>query len=100
MFGRIFRFRKPSSGFDNDLRPDGFPIYQSRIFFREYLERFTLYSDRIAVGLDLLFKIPHYRIVFEEVRKRFRIREVVYSNEIDVRVAERGTHHVAADPAK
>ena len=50
--------------------------------------------------LDFRVQIAEHRVVLQQVRERRRIGEVVDRHEIDVRVAERGAHDVAADAAE
>ena len=41
-----------------------------------------------SVGRDLVIEIAEHRIVFQKMRERLRVRQIVDGDEIDVRVAE------------
>jgi hypothetical protein len=47
-----------------------------------------------------MIKIAHYRVVFEQVRERPGIRQVIHGHKIDVVVAETRTHDISPDAAK
>ena len=47
-----------------------------------------------------MVEIAHYRIVFEQVRERFGVGQVIYRNQVDVSVAEPRSDQCAANPAK
>jgi hypothetical protein len=48
----------------------------------------------------VLREIAEHGIVLQQVRQRFGIRNVVYSNELNVPVSDRGAHNIASDAAK
>ena len=48
----------------------------------------------------LRVQVAEHRIVFEQVRERVRAGQIVDGDEVDVPVAERRAHDVAADAAE
>jgi len=47
-----------------------------------------------------MIEISENRIVLEKVRKRLRVRKIIYGYEIDIRITDRGSIDIAPDPAK
>src|SRR5882672_2508185 len=60
----------------------------------------SLNRNPIAGGLDIMAEIPQHRIVFQKVRQRFSISNVVDRHKIDVFVAERRAKDIASDSTK
>ena len=67
---------------------------------RQHLELVAVDRDAVGLGLDLRVQVAEHRVVLQQMRKRVRAREVVDGDKVDVLVAERGAHDVAADAAE
>jgi hypothetical protein len=85
---------------EDDVDAEILPRQLRRIAHRQHLELVAVDDDRIALGLDFRVQVAEHRIVFEQMRQRMRAREIVHRDEVDVVVAERRTHDVAADAAE
>ena len=100
VFARVGALGKKAGGFDNDLCAHRSPIEFGGILHAENFEGFAVYGNRIVRVRDLVRKIAENRIVFQQVRQRLGIRDVVDGHNLDGRVAERGAKNIAADAAK
>src|SRR5207302_5505456 len=57
-------------------------------------------GDSMIGSLDIVMQITQHRIVFQKMRQRLRVGNIVDRDEVDVLVAQRGAKDVAADAAK
>ena len=55
---------------------------------------------RVAGRADRHGEVAEHRVVLQQVRERRGVGDVVDRDEVDVLVAERGAHDVAADPSE
>src|SRR5712692_463406 len=95
MFLCILSFREPARRFDHDLRAHRLPRNRRRVALREYPEFFALNLDSVFRRRNIMMKIAQHRIVFQEVRQRLCISDVVDRDEIDILVTERRTKNIA-----
>ena len=65
-------------------------------------DRLAVHDERVALRFDGAGKAPVHRVVFQEVRQRLRVGDVVDADEFDVGLLGRGgrAHHVAADASE
>ena len=64
------------------------------------MELFSFDYDSMIGSFDIVMQIAQHRIVFQKMRQRLRIGNIVDGDEVDILVAQRGAKDVAADAAK
>ncbi len=86
--------------FEHDIDAEVFPGKLSRILDGQHLELVTVHRDARFARLDCGVQVAQHGVVLEQVGQRGGAGQVVDGDEIDIVVAERGPHDVAADAAK
>ena len=77
-----------------------FLLYRRRIAQLQHLEFVAVDGNRVGISLHLRVKVPEDRVVLQQMGKRMGAGDVVDRDEVDILVAERGPHDVAADAAE
>ena len=88
VLARVFGFGEKSGRLDHDLRAHRFPVDCRRISLREHAKLPALNLDAAFRGADLVMQIPEDGIVFEQVRERLCVRQIVYGHKVNIRVAD------------
>ena len=89
--------REEAGGLEHDVDAEVLPRQLRRIAQRQDLERVAVDRDRVVLGLDPGVQVAQDRVVFQQVRERCRAGQIVDGDEVDVLVAQRRAHDVAAD---
>ena len=85
---------------EHDVDAEVLPRQLRRIAQRQHLELVAVDRDAVVLGLDVRVQVAEHRVVLQQVRERVRARQIVDRDEVDVLVAERRAHDVAADAAE
>ena len=100
VLGRVVALGEEAGRFEDDVDAEVLPGQLGRVAHREHLELVAVDRDGVFSRFDLRVQVAEHRVVLEQVRQRRRVGEIVHRDEIDVLVAERGAHDVAADAAE
>ena len=85
---------------DNDLRSDRFPIQIGRILLGEDFDLSVANTDGVFTRMYLFFKIAKNRVIFQQMRQRLRIREIVDRNKFNIRIVERRPDYVSSNTSE
>ena len=89
-----------SRRFDNDLHAKFAPRQLGRIAFGQHLQRLAVEKNSPALSFDLMTERPVDRIVFEQMRERGRVGNVVDGDDFDIFFGQRRPQKHPADPAE
>ena len=82
---------------EHDVDAEVLPRKLRRVAERHHLEDIAVDGNAVALHFDLRLQVAEHRVVLQQVRERGGVGQVVHRDEIDVLVAERRPHDVAAD---
>ncbi len=99
LFG-IVRVGETAGRFHHNLNAQRLPVQQRRVLLREDLYLLAVDDNGVAFGLNVGFKIAEDRVVLEKVGQSLRAGEIVYGDDIDVRIVKRCAENIAANTAK
>src|SRR5205823_741599 len=77
-----------SRGLDYHLRAHRLPGQRSRVFLLKNLDGFLVDRDAVGSRADVVWKVAEDRIVLQQMRQGFGIREVVNRYELEIRVIQ------------
>ncbi len=100
VLARVGPCREQARGFDHDRRADRSPVELRGVLDAENLEALAINGDRVVRVGHLIGKIAEDRIVFQQMRERLRIRDVVDGYDFDRGIAKRRAKDVAADASE
>ena len=100
MLFRVGTLGEKTGGLDDNVRADGGPVNFGRIFRLENLEALPFHGDSAFRVRDAVRQVAEDGVVFQKVRERFGIGDVIDGDELNVLVVERGAHDVASDAAE
>src|SRR6185437_1822160 len=66
----------------------------------EHFDRLAVHGDRVFPVRHLIRQIAENRIVFEQVRERLRIRNIVHGDDFNRGITQRRAENIAADASK
>jgi hypothetical protein len=91
-----------SGGLENDVDAEVFPRERRRVLLGEYSDFVAVDGDRAVSSLDVALVRAVNRIVFEQVRERVRMSQVIHGDELDVgdTLLLRGAKHLPTDSSK
>ena len=89
-----------AGGFNNDFRANRSPVELRRVLRAEYPEGFAVYRDAVFRVGHLMRQIAEHGIVFQQMRERFGVRDVVHRDELNILVVDRRPHDVASNTAE
>ena len=96
----FFAFGENAGGFDDDFGTDRGPIEFGGILHFENAEGFPVHGDGVVTGGDVVRQIAENGIVFQQMRERLGIGDVVHRDDLNRGIAERRAINIAADPAE
>ncbi len=85
---------------EHDVDAQILPGQLGRVAQRQHFELVAVHGDAVGFGLDLRVQVAQHRVVLQQVGERVRAGQIVDCDEIDVLIAERGAHDVAADASE
>ena len=85
-------------GLEHDVHAEILPRQLRRVLDRQHLEFVVFDPDGALACLHARLEVPEHGVVFQQVRQRRRVRQIVHRDEVDVAPAERCPHDVAPDP--
>src|ERR1019366_7156696 len=85
---------------DDHLRSDRIPGQSRGIFLLEDFDDLAVDGNAVGAGGDCMRQVAEDRGVLEQVCQRFGIGEIVYGDEVEVLVRERGAENIASDASK
>src|ERR1700689_1395678 len=100
MFPGVSPLGKNSRGFDDDVRSHTGPVDFAGILYLEHFECLAVDGDCVVRVRDGLRQVAEDGVVLEQMREGLGVRNIVYRDELDVLVIERGAHDVPTDTAK
>ena len=100
VLGGVVAVGEEAGRLEHDVDAEILPRQLRRIAQRQHLELVAVDRDAVALRLDSRVQVAEHRVVLQQVRERVRARQVVDRDEVDILVAERRPHDVAADPAE
>ena len=100
MLGGIVALGELAGRLEHDVDAEILPRQLRRILLREHLELIAADLDGVAGGADRHGEVAEHRVVFQQVRERRRVGDVVDRDDVDVVVRQRRAHDVAADSSE
>src|SRR6185503_9686187 len=100
MLLRIFSLGENARRLDHDLSADRRPIDRGRIALRKNAKLVVPDLDAVFSSGYVLVQIAEHRIVLQQVRERFRVRQIVDSDEIDVRITDGVAINISSDASE
>ena len=100
MLGRVVPIGEQAGRLEHHVDAERFPGQLRRIAHRQHLELVAVDRNRVALCLDAGVEVAQNRVVLQQMREGRGVGQVVDRHEIDVLVAERGSHDIPADPAE
>src|SRR6185295_10653663 len=100
MLGGRIAVREQPRRLEHDVDAEILPRQLGRIPLRQHLELVAVHRNSVRRGGHGRVDVAEHRVVLEQMGERRGVRQIVDVDEIDVLIAERGAHYVAADAAK
>ena len=97
VFGRGIAIGEEPRRLEHDVDAQVLPRKLRRIAERQHLEHIAVDRDAVALDFDLGFQVAEHGVVLQQMGERRGVGQVVHRDEVDVLVAERRPHDVAAD---
>ena len=89
-----------AGGLDDDLNADRGPGKLGGVLLGEHLDEAAVDPEVAADGLDRSRIRPERRVVFEQVRVHFRVRQIVDRDDLDVGIVEGGAQNETPDASE
>src|SRR5262249_16241129 len=89
-----------AGGLHDDVGADTGPIELRRILYLENLDGPAVHRNGVIGMRDLERQIAQDRVVFQQVRQRLGVGDVVYRDELDVLIVYRRPDDVPADASE
>ena len=71
-----------------------------RVAFAEYGYGFTVNHKLPFTGGNVRVELTEQRVIFQQMRQRFAVRQIVDRHNLNIRIAQCSAQYVASDTAK
>ena len=100
MFRSVFALSEEPGRLDDDVRPELLPRQICRFAFLDDFEALAACGDGVAIRAHGLLEITQNGVVFEKVRERRCVRDVVGGDDVDLAISHGRAKNVTPDAAE
>ena len=86
MFGGVFPLAEPAGRLDDHIDPEILPRNGGWIFLRADMQRLVIDRNGLVLGLHSGVQNTVHRVVFQQMRQRRAVGDIVHGQHIDRRI--------------